>query len=162
MSPEPWTLEDCQGPVGPHSVRPSSSLCVIWSKFSMWNSESYPWPPGECRDFAPCLLTDLLLSLVLHPLPTGCSFTGILTQSSSFFACYFECHLLFPLQLISKSVFKLGSLRLHAHLTNYLRYISSWWLDHPLYLIVGRSTHIFSVVSDFMNKTSLFWLVLKT
>ena len=73
-----------------------------------------------------------------------------------------ECHLLFPLQLISKSVFKLCSLRLHSHLTNYLLYISSWWLDHPLCLIVGRSTHIFQLYLTLWTKqpcSDLFWRV---
>lgn len=153
VSPKPCTHEDCQGPTGPHSVSPLPPSVSYGPDFPQ-GTESYPSlqenvgilllvshrpPPLTSRHLCPQavhLQASWPSALSLH--------VTLGVPSALSFAANFHF------------VFRLGSLRLHSHLTNYC---FTFLIDGLiiLILIVGRSAHIFSAVSEAMNKTSLFW-----
>ena len=90
---EPQTVnsEGCQGPIGPHSARASSSLCVMWSRFSMWNREEI-LTLGLQEDEDVLLLVSLQTSFSHTDVAPSAhrlfTIMGASTQCSSFFAHY--------------------------------------------------------------------------
>lgn len=138
--------EGSQGPVGLHSARLLPLGCVVLIFHVERGGDSCP--PRGCRCFAPCPLTDLLV-----PLQTSLSQTELapsahrlftvmeaLTQCSLFFAHYSWGTFCLPFVSSSQILFQVHS-NFIPTASNDLLYISSWLLDHPLYLSVCSSTH---------------------